>query len=244
MAIEVARAARGSFADGAWFVPLAPVQDPELVANAVARALGLKEEPSKSLTQTLTEHLKHKRLLLLLDNCEHLLDACAGLANAFLRQCPDVKILATSREALGITGEQTYRVPSLSLPDRKLAATPQSLSPYESVQLFIDRALLVCPEFQVTNKNAPALASLRSFGSPRGPEGGGASTSQGQPYAIFQLALKRRNVLSALAAAKDLPQLGLAEALELTVLVARNDLRRHQRVASRWLLRYSRRILT
>ena len=128
--------------------------------QTVASVLGLKEEPSKSITQTLTEHLKHKRLLLLLDNCEHLLDACARLADAFLRQCPDVKILATSREALGITGEQTYRVPSLSLPDRKRAATPQSLSPYESVQLFIDRALLVRPEFQVTNKNAPALASL------------------------------------------------------------------------------------
>ena len=120
----------------------------------------MKEEPGKPITQTLTAHLKHKRLLLLLDNCEHLLDACAKLADALLRQCPGVKILATSREALGITGEQTYRVPSLSLPDRKAAQTPQSLSAYESVQLFIDRALLVRADFQVTIHNAPALASL------------------------------------------------------------------------------------
>ena len=101
-----------------------------------------------------------KQLLLLLDNCEHLVDACATLADTLVRQCPGVRILATSREALGITGEQAYRVPSLSLPDRKQAPTPQSLSIYESVQLFIDRALLVRSDFQVTNQNAPALASV------------------------------------------------------------------------------------
>ncbi len=160
LGLQVAADTLSQYPDGAWFIELAALSDPGLVPQTAASVLGVKEEPSKAITQTLAEHLRQKRLLLLLDNCEHLLDACTRLADALLRQCPDVKILATSREALGITGEHTYRVPSLSLPDRKRAATPQSLYPYESVQLFIDRALLVRPDFQVTNKNAPALASL------------------------------------------------------------------------------------
>jgi len=122
--------------------------------------LGVKQERNKPITYALTDHLKHKRLLLFLDNCEHLLDVCAKLADTLLRQCPSVSILASSREPLGIAGERTYRVPSLSLPDLKELQTPQTLSTYESVLLFIDRALLVRPDFEVTNGNAPALASL------------------------------------------------------------------------------------
>ena len=139
---------------------LAPLTDPRLVPQTVATVLGLKEEPGKPIVQTLSAHLKDKRLLLLLDNCEHLLDGCAQLADALLRQCPEVKILASSREALGIGGEQTYRVPSLSLPDPRQAHTPASVAPFEAVQLFIDRALLVRPDFQVTDQNAAALASV------------------------------------------------------------------------------------
>jgi class 3 adenylate cyclase len=148
------------FSDGAWFVELAALHDPSLVPQVVATVLGLKEEPHKPMDQTVLAHLKTMRLLLLLDNCEHLLSACADIADALIRQCPHVTILASSREALGIAGEQTYRVPSLSLPDRRGTPTPQTLSMYESVQLFIDRALLVRPEFRVTNMNAAALASL------------------------------------------------------------------------------------
>jgi predicted ATPase/class 3 adenylate cyclase len=160
LSLHVAAESLAQFPDGAWFVELAPLADPGLVPQTVATVLGVKEEPGKSITQTLTDYLKDKRLLLLLDNCEHLLDACATVADALVRQCPGVKILASSREALGIAGEQTFRVPSLSLPDRKRAQTPQTLSTYESVQLFIDRALLVRKDFQVTNQNAPALASV------------------------------------------------------------------------------------
>ena len=160
LALQFAAEVLDAYRDGVWLVELAPVADPALVPQTVATVLGLKEQPGKSLTQTLTEHLKHKQLLLLLDNCEHLVDACATLADTLVCQCPGVRVLATSRQALGITGEQTYRVPSLSLPDRTKAPTPQSLSTYESVQLFIDRALLVRSDFQVTNQNAPALASL------------------------------------------------------------------------------------
>ncbi len=128
--------------------------------QTVATVLGLKEEPGKPIAQTLTEHLKDKRLLMLLDNCEHLLDVSAGLADALLRQCSGVQVLASSREALGIGGEQAYRVPSLSLPDPKQAHTSISVAQFEAVQLFTDRALLARADFQVTNQNAFALASI------------------------------------------------------------------------------------
>nr|WP_309695860.1 tetratricopeptide repeat protein [Armatimonas sp.] len=146
--------------DGAWLVELAPLTDPNLVPATVASVLGLKEEPGKPITQSLVEYLKNKHLLLVLDNCEHLLDACAKLADTLIRQCPRVHILASSREALGIAGELTYRVPSLSLPDSSKHQTPESLSPFESVQLFIERALFQQSTFAVTNANAPALASI------------------------------------------------------------------------------------
>ena len=160
LSLQVAANLLDQFPDGTWFVELAALTDPGLVPQAVATALGAKEEPGKHFTQTIIEHVKQKRLLVVLDNCEHLLDGCAKVADALIRHCPGVKVLASSREALGIGGEQTYKVPPLSLPDRKAAATPKSLSQYESVQLFLDRALLVRPDFQVTNQNAPALASL------------------------------------------------------------------------------------
>jgi len=160
LSLQMAAAALEQFPDGAWLIELAARTDPALVPQTVATALGLREEPGKPLTRTLFEHLKTRRMLLLLDNCEHLLAACATLTDTLLQRCPDVKILATSREALGIQGEQTYRVPSMSLPDRKQTSTPQTLSTYESVRLFIDRALAVRTDFAVTNANAPALASV------------------------------------------------------------------------------------
>jgi predicted ATPase/class 3 adenylate cyclase/Tfp pilus assembly protein PilF len=148
------------YADGVWLVELAPLSDPMLVPQAVATALGVKEEAERALLQTLIEYLRPRRLLLLLDNSEHLLAACASLAEALLRACPQLRMLATSREGLGIAGETTYRVPSLSSPHPNDAASPESLSQYEAVRLFIDRATAVQPGFSVTNRNAPALAQL------------------------------------------------------------------------------------
>jgi non-specific serine/threonine protein kinase len=141
-------------------VKLAALTDPDLVPQAVATDLGLKEELNRSLTQTLTAHLKSRHVLLLLDNAEHLLVACAQLADAVLPQCARITILTTSREALGLAGELTYRVPSLSMPDPKRDATPEGLLKYESAQLFIERALFRMPHFAVTRENAPALASV------------------------------------------------------------------------------------
>ena len=160
LALQVTANTFEQFSDGAWFLELAPLTEPGLMLQAVASAFGVKEEPGKLLERTLTEHLRDKRLLLLVDNCEHLLDACAKVVDMLLRQCAGLKILASSRQALGIAGEQTYRVPSLSLPDRNVAHALQSLSKYESVQLFVDRALLVRADFELTQDNAAAVTSL------------------------------------------------------------------------------------
>ena len=146
--------------DGVWLVELAALSDPALVPQAVANVLGVQEQAGKSIQQTLVEALKLKRLLLVLDNCEHLVSACASLAADLLRACPNVHILASSREPLNVAGEQTYRVPPLSLPDPKQAQTVESLSQFEAVRLFIERAQAVQPSFAVTNRNAPALASV------------------------------------------------------------------------------------
>jgi predicted ATPase len=160
LSLQVAAELVGSYADGVWMVELAALTDPDLVPQGIATGLGLKEELNRSLAQTLTAYLKSKHLLLLLDNAEHLLAACAKLAELVLLQSAQVTVLATSREALGITGELAYRVPSLSIFDPKRDATPESLSEYESAQLFIERALFRNPQFAVNRENAPALASV------------------------------------------------------------------------------------
>src|SRR5262249_14477243 len=136
------------------------LSDAALVPQTVASALGVREEPGKQITQTLIDHLRSKQLLILLDNCEHLLTASATLVDSLLKSCPGVVVVASSREGLGIAGETTYRIPSLSLPDPKQAYSPESLSQYEAVALFIDRAQAAQPSFQVNNQNAPSVAQL------------------------------------------------------------------------------------
>ena len=160
LSLQVAANTIEHFPDGAWFLKLAPLTEPGLMLQAVATAFGVKEESGKPLDHTLTARLRTKHLLLLVDNCEHLLDAFASVVDMLLRQCPGLKILASSRQALGTAGEQTYRVPSLSLPDRNVTQPPHTLLQYESVQLFVDRALLVRADFVLTPDNAAALASL------------------------------------------------------------------------------------
>jgi len=159
LGLQVAADTLERYPDGVWFVELAALSDQTLLPKTVAVALGL-EEASKAVMQMLTEHLKGRRLLLLLDNCEHLLDACAKLADALLRHSSHLTILATSREPLGIAGEQAYRVPSLSLPNAKEEQTPASVAPFEAVQLFAERALLVRPDFRLTLQNASTVASI------------------------------------------------------------------------------------
>ena len=160
LGLQLAADSLERFPDGAWLVELAPLSDPGLVPRTAATVLSLEEEPGKPITTTLVEHLKDKRVLLLLDNCEHLLGACATLAESLVRQCPHLTILASSREALGIAGEQTYRVPSLSLPDPKETPTPASIASFEALQLFVDRCLKVDADFRVTGENAATLVSI------------------------------------------------------------------------------------
>ena len=170
------------FANGVWLVELAAESDPFLLPQSFMESLDIKEQQGKTPEQTLTDYLKDKEILILLDNCEHLIEACAVLAESLLLQCPKLKILATSREALNFTGEQTYRILPLSHPDPNLNNTPEQLTRYESVRLFIERALAVNPKFRVTNENAPALAEV-------------CSRLDGIPLAI-ELAAARVKVLS------------------------------------------------
>ena len=160
LALHVAADVLEGFKDGVWLVELAPLSDPDLVAHAVASAVKVREQPGRPILATLCDFLKDKYLLLVLDNCEHLLVACARLADALLRACPNLRILATSREPLGIAGETSWPVPPLSLPDPKHLPSLEGLSAYEAVRLFIERAVAVLPTFTVTNENAPWIAQV------------------------------------------------------------------------------------
>lgn len=162
LGLQVAANSLERFPDGVWMVELAPLTDAERVPSTVANVLGVKEETERAILEGIKDRLKAQNLLLILDNCEHLLDACAMLADTILRSCPDIKILATSREGLGISGEQRYRVPSLSLPNIDLRSSPLRINDYEAVRLFVDRAQLHQPQFAVTTANETALASICS----------------------------------------------------------------------------------
>jgi predicted ATPase/class 3 adenylate cyclase len=148
------------FPDGVWLVELASLRNGDLVVRGVAQALGLTEQPHQTLARTIVEYAVSRRLLLILDNCEHLLVACAQLSDTLIRDCPNVTVFATSREALGIAGEHAFRVPSLALPKRKNSHSAISIAPYESVQLFNDRATLARADFRLTDQDAAALVSI------------------------------------------------------------------------------------
>ncbi len=160
LALHVAAELLEAYPDGVWLVELAALSDPALVPQSVASVFGLKEEPGRPILQTLGDYLRSRRLLLALDNCEHLRSACAELAGSLLRQCSQVRILASSREGLGIAGEQIYRVPSLSLPDPHGSESVESLLASEAARLFLDRALLQRADFTLTGKSAGALAQI------------------------------------------------------------------------------------
>jgi non-specific serine/threonine protein kinase len=149
-----------SFADRVWLVDLAPLADPRLLPQVAASALHVHELPGRPPAEPLAEFLRHKHLLLVLDNCEHLVDACAELASALLRSCPDLRILATSREPLGITGETAWGVPSLGVPDPGLVPPVDQLTQCEAVRLFVERATAALPTFSLTERNAPAVAQI------------------------------------------------------------------------------------
>lgn len=160
LAVQVAADMLDDFPDGVWWADLAPIGDPGLVANEVASTLSLKEVPMQSFTDTVKRHLRERRALLILDNCEHVVSPCAELAATLLRGCPQVAIIATSREPLGVEGETAWLVPSLTMPDEARPPAIESLSQYEAVRLFVDRAVHTRPNFRITNDNAPAVADI------------------------------------------------------------------------------------
>ena len=162
LALQVGADLVETYRNGVWLVELAPLTDGALVLSTTAAALGVREMAGQTLQETLVAFLRDKELVLVLDNSEHLLDASAQLADTLLRQCPQVRLLVTSRAPLGIGGERVWGVPPLAIPEAALASglDIETLSQYESVQLFIDRAQAVQPAFAVTHANAPALAQL------------------------------------------------------------------------------------
>lgn len=160
LALKVGEEALPNYPQGVWLVRLEALPDPDLVDETVVSALGLQEEPGQSATETLINHLRHHRLLLILDNCEHLLTACAALAEALLASCHQLTMLVTSREPLRVMGEQVYRLPSLSLPSLQRIPPAEQLVQFEAVRLFVDRAVLVQPAFRVTDANARAIVQI------------------------------------------------------------------------------------
>jgi predicted ATPase len=159
LALQVAADLVDGFADGAFFVDLSALRNPNLVLPAIAQNLGLRETGDRPSTTLLEEYLREKHLLLLLDNFEQVLDAAPRVAE-LLARCPHLKVLVTSRERLRLRDEREFPVPPLALPDRKGAITPAAVSQYAAVALFIERALAVRPDFTVTNENAPAVAEI------------------------------------------------------------------------------------
>jgi predicted ATPase len=160
LAIEVASRLIDAFPDGVWLVELAALSDPRLVAQTVSQALEVKEQPTRPMIETLSDYLASRKLLLVIDNVEHLLEACVQFVDLILRRSPDVAILVTSRERLGMTGELTYRVPSLTVPGTNETFTLETASSYEGVRLFAERAKLVRSDFDLTEQNAFCVASI------------------------------------------------------------------------------------
>jgi predicted ATPase len=160
LALQVATDLLEEFAHGVWWVELAALSDPLLVPQAVASVVGIPERAGCTLTEALSDALRTKHLLLVLDNCEHMLAACSQLIETLLHTCPTLRVLVTSREALTITGETIWRVLPLRVPDTYHLPPIEELMTYEAVQLFIERARSVLPSFSLTPENAPAVVQV------------------------------------------------------------------------------------
>jgi non-specific serine/threonine protein kinase len=160
LTIHAAKDLIKEYRDGVWWVELAPVSDSRLVPQAVAQVFGLHESRGQSLTESLKSFFREKQALLILDNCEHVITACTQLAEDLLKHCARLRILATSREALGITGETTLQVPTLSFPLLAHLSQLQELREFESIQLFAERAAAILPELALTQQNAFAMTQI------------------------------------------------------------------------------------
>ena len=209
LALQVASGLVDDFADGVCLVELAPLSEPQLLPQVVIQALELVQQSDVSLTDLLARYLEHRQLLLILDNAEHLIEACAQLVDRLLKACPKLSILATSREVLTLASEVPYRVPSLAVPDPTSDPSIEALSEVESVRLFLERAAQVVPGLALTPSNAAAVVQI-------------CRRLDGIPLAI-ELAASRARAMSAEQIASR-----LGDAFHLLTGGSRADLPRHQ----------------
>ena len=208
LALQVGQRLLNDYPHGVWFIPLDALSDPALVPQTVASVFEIREAPDRSVIEILMHVIREKTTLLILDNCEHLLDSCAQLITTLLTNCPNLKILATSREILSMKGEATYYLPSLSFPeDNNLLA--EKLTEYESVQLFVERAALALSSFRLMKKNAQGVTDI-------------CRELDGVPLAI-ELAAARVNVLTVEEILKQ-----LHDSFSLLASEGRTNLPRHQ----------------
>ena len=217
LAIQSSNQILNKFKDGVWWVELAPLMDGLLVTQAVAQVLGVRESTSQPLTESVKNFLREKQLLLVFDNCEHLITACAQLAEDLLTHCANLKILTTSREALGLTGEEVWSVPVLSLPKTHSIPLIDLLRQYEGIHLFVERASIVKSDFTLTESNALSVAQV-------------CQRLDGMPLAI-ELAAARVKMMSVDEIAKRLD-----DRFDLLKAGSRTALPRHQtlRAAIDW----------
>jgi predicted ATPase/DNA-binding XRE family transcriptional regulator len=211
LAIQIVAEVLDMFPDGIWFLDLAPLSDPELVPNTLANCLGLREsgDPKLSITDLLISYLRSRTILVIFDNCEHLIESCAQLANSLLTGCENLAILATSREVLRISGEIAYRVPSLELHKLEIEPPVDVLAKIESVRLFIERVATVSEGFTISSENAIVIAQI-------------CQRLDGIPLAI-ELAAARAHMLTVHQIAKRLD-----DRFNLLTIGLRTTLRRHQ----------------
>jgi predicted ATPase/class 3 adenylate cyclase len=165
LSLQVAAEQISEFKDGVWLIELAQLADSTYILSAIASTFHLRELQGVPLIDTVTDYLRSKQLLLVLDNCEHLIETCAQLSDHFLHACPKLKMITSSREALGISGETVYRVPSLSLPQdaedlRDVGHLTHDLLRYEATRLFTERAIKANPQFALTKENAPSVTQV------------------------------------------------------------------------------------
>jgi len=217
LATEVAQRCVGKYRDGVWFVELAALTDPSLVAQTIASLLGIREQAGIGTQETLIRYLRRRNALVVLDNGEHLIQECMRLSGELLNHCPEVSLLVNSRQALGITGEVLWRVPSLALPDLQPLPVekdlPAQLMEFDAIRLFVKRAALVQPDFRLTSRNAPAVVQI-------------CHRLDGIPLAI-ELAAARLRVLTAEQIAARLEDL-----FHLLTGGSRTALPRHQTLRS------------
>jgi len=216
LALELARGAEPSYSGGAALVDLAAVSDARVVGDTVAAALDVRALTGQDLVDAVVDFLAPRALLLVLDNCEHLLAATASLADALLRSAPELTILATSREPLRVPGEVVFRVPSLDIPDPAQTTTPEELVAYEAVQLFVERAHAVAPDFALDADNATDVARIcfRLDGLPLAVELAAGRLGALGPAAIAERLGDRFRVLSARSHAAPTRQQTLTATLE------------------------------